>query len=330
MKVTMQTIADRLGISKNTVSQALRNKDTVSVRTRELVHETAQKVGYNYSERANDAVTNNGSLFALITTDLTLTLNSFFGVILSEIKEKILKNNQQIDIYAISSEQEQELQLPPQIEQGNYDGIFILSYFSTEYLRKLEAIKTPKVLIDHHQPNLDIDSVLTANIDGSIEALAFLAANSVQTIGFIGDIDRSPSYQERFIGFELAQKQLNFQSKPEWTICHLKENQGFLFDAIRQLDDLPDAWFCVNNGYAYSLINYFQSHKLSIPHDVKILSFDDTDLSRMTHPRMTVMATNLLEMGDTAYALLQERITSPEAPIKQICLKPKLIKRGTV
>ncbi|MFC6177675.1 LacI family DNA-binding transcriptional regulator [Companilactobacillus huachuanensis] len=330
MKITMQTIADRLGVSKNTVSQALRGKNTVSEQTKKDVLRTAERLGYKYESSTNNEPVVKGTRFALVASDLTLSLNSFFGVILNRIKEQILANNQELDLYSITSQEEEKLIIPSKLKGSDYDGIFILSYLSSSYLNELSTIKTPKILIDHHQPNLNIDSVLTANVDGTIESLYYLKKNNIQKIGFIGDNRRSPSYQERFTGFKLAMDALNLQTSPDWIINQLQEDQNSLFVALEKIKNPPEAWFCVNNGYALSLINFYQSHGKQIPQDIKVISFDDTDLSRLTNPGMTVMATNLKEMGTTAYELLQYRIIHPHSDIRQISLKPHLIMRGTV
>lgn len=43
---TMQTIADQLGMSKSTISLAMRDDPRIAPRTRERVHETAKTMGY--------------------------------------------------------------------------------------------------------------------------------------------------------------------------------------------------------------------------------------------------------------------------------------------
>ncbi|MGQ2375408.1 LacI family DNA-binding transcriptional regulator [Companilactobacillus zhachilii] len=330
MKITMQTIANRLGVSKNTVSQALRDKNTVSEQTKRDVQKMAERLGYKYENSQNKFSKVQGKNFALVATELTLSLNSFFGVILNRIKEQILANYQSLDVYAINPDDENNLTIPTKLGSSYYDGIFILSYLSDDYLKALSDLNTPKILIDHHQPNLNIDSVLTANEDGTIESIKYLEQNNIKTLGFIGDNGRSPSYRERFTGFQLAIQMYNLQTHSDWIINHLQEKQSSLFEVLGKIENPPDAWLCVNNGYALSLINFYQSHGIKIPQDIKVISFDDTDLSRLTQPGMTVMATNLKEMGRTAYDLLQYRINHPTSDIRQICLKPRLLIRGTV
>jgi len=47
-KASMKDIAEIVGVSVNTVSQALSNKPGVNKRTRDLIAETAVKLGYEY------------------------------------------------------------------------------------------------------------------------------------------------------------------------------------------------------------------------------------------------------------------------------------------
>ncbi len=52
-KVSMNSIAKKLGVSKNTVSLALRGVQGVSENTRRLILDTAAELGYQYKGAAN-------------------------------------------------------------------------------------------------------------------------------------------------------------------------------------------------------------------------------------------------------------------------------------
>ncbi|GIQ62287.1 hypothetical protein PACILC2_08550 [Paenibacillus cisolokensis] len=77
-KVTMQDIADRLKLSKNSVSQALTGKPGVSEATRRLVIETAEQMGYVYGKDRKRRQPNapNGSI-ALIASDFAFAQKTF-------------------------------------------------------------------------------------------------------------------------------------------------------------------------------------------------------------------------------------------------------------
>lgn len=49
-KVTIQDIADALGISRNTVSKAINNMDGIATSTKEKIVQKAIEMGYVYTE----------------------------------------------------------------------------------------------------------------------------------------------------------------------------------------------------------------------------------------------------------------------------------------
>lgn len=80
MKCTIQNIADHLGLSRNTVSKALKNSSEVSENTRNLVIKTASKLGYKNATFATPVIPasetgSNGRFFSL--PELTLPTPNF-------------------------------------------------------------------------------------------------------------------------------------------------------------------------------------------------------------------------------------------------------------
>ena len=80
MKCTIQNIADHLGLSRNTVSKALKNSSEVSENTRNLVIKTASKLGYKNATFATPVIPasetgSNGTI--LFLTELTLPTPNF-------------------------------------------------------------------------------------------------------------------------------------------------------------------------------------------------------------------------------------------------------------
>lgn len=79
-KVTMQDIADRLNITKNSVSQALGNKNGVAEQTKLAVFKMADELGYKYKrEIAREVVKEK---FALLATSLPFLSAVFLAKLL--------------------------------------------------------------------------------------------------------------------------------------------------------------------------------------------------------------------------------------------------------
>ncbi|OTN75478.1 hypothetical protein A5886_000548 [Enterococcus sp. 8G7_MSG3316] len=324
-KVTMQLIADSLGISKNSVSQALRNKSGVSQKTKDLVCKKAEELGYKY-KKSNAKVMHHS--FLLIATEFAFSQTSFFGEIVKSIFIEAQSSNHQVSTYTITDRDIRLFSLPKNLE--NYDGIIVLSHSDDCYLEKLIHSGIPTILVDHHGPTLMTDSVLTNNRDGAYDAVSLLLENHHEQIGFIGDIRFSPSYYERFIGYQraLSDHGIPFDSLIE--ITEIEESQGALFNKLKQIPEMPEAWFCVNSGLAFMVNSFLQSAGYTIPEDISLLCFDDTEFTRTAISPITNVATDLHYMGSLAVRTLIKRIEESHSPFIQQKILPQLTIRGSV
>jgi LacI family transcriptional regulator len=338
-KITTQDIADRLHISRNTVSRALNNQIGVGADTRQTIIDEATKMGYEFPDEATEAHETASitpavqRTIALIATDFTLELKSFFGIILNRLKHDLRKEHVQLDVFAVTSQMRDHLTLPEPLSTKHYDGLIIMSFISAPYIHQLLDLKLPTVLIDHHDPSLQADSVLTENIDGTKVAINYLAEHGYQTFGFVGETSFSPSYQERYLGFMNAiESSRQLTAKPEHIITQIEEAYpNKLFEQLNAIKHMPEVWFSVNNGYASMLVTYLQGKGYRVPEDIGVMSFDDTDITQIVTPKLTVIATSLAAMADTAWRRLKQRM-NPDAPSQQLYIRlmPEIIERDSI
>ncbi|KMT58315.1 LacI family transcriptional regulator [Listeria fleischmannii 1991] len=327
-KVTMQDIADRLNITKNSVSQALGNKNGVSEKTKLAVFKMADELGYHYKkEIAREVIKKR---FALVASSFALAQKSFFGEIISSMKQQLLTEQAELFIFPIGEIEAKKGILPIELEIEEWSGIFLLSHINTAYSLKVLDLKHPTILIDHHHPYLKADSILTQNKDGAFLAVEHLIAKQHEKIGFLGDIQFSPSYEERFEGYKMALQNAKIPFNQAFTITRIKEEQTALYKILDQLDELPTAWFCVNSGLGFILNTYLQSKGYTIPKDFSIICFDNTEFTVLSNPQLTTMCTNLKAMGEKAVSLMNWRIRHSESEFVQLCISTKLIERDSV
>ena len=328
-KVTMQDIADQLNISKNSVSQALSGKPGVSEETRRLVRNTADELGYSYSNSRNQKQVEKKTQknIALIASDYAFSLKSFFGEIYLSIEKELRVRGMNLFIEPIDSISIENLTLPSLLTNHNIDGVLILSHISTDYTAKIISTGIPTVLIDHHEPSLQSDSILTNNRFGAFTAVEHLIRLGHQDIAFVGDVDISPSYQERLEGYLLALRRYGINPKESLILTNAKEHLNEINLFIDDLEDQPSAWFCVNDGLGFLVTSVLQQRGLMIPEDVSVCSFDNGQLSQIATPRITTMDIDLNYFGKKAVEQLCWRMENKEEPIQEILLPTKLIIR---
>jgi LacI family transcriptional regulator len=325
-KVTMQDIADRLNISKNSVSQALSGKPGVSEETRQRVIQMAKELGYTYSNNKflnKDKPKN----IALIASNHTFSLKSFFGEIYLNVEREINRRGYTLLIQSINEDYKDQLILPPIIKNNQIDGIIVLSHISSEYINMVIETGIPTVVIDHHYPNMKADAVLTNNRFGAFTAIEHLIKLGHSDIAFVGNINYSPSYYERLEGYLLAFHQYNLKVDPQFLFTDALETENYIKSLINRLKKHPTAWFCVNDGLGYLINTQLQQYNVKVPDMASVCSYDNGQLSKISTPKITTMDINLDYFARRSVEQLLWRMEHPHEPFQEILLPSKLIQR---
>ncbi|MCC3356837.1 LacI family DNA-binding transcriptional regulator [Bacillus sp. REN16] len=328
-KVTMQDIADKLGISKNSVSQALTGKGGVSADTKDLVEKTAAELGYVYKGKKHVQQEIKNITIGLIATEFAFSMKSFFGEIFLSVEQNAIQNDVNLLIQSISETSKKDLILPSFIEENRVDGIIIVSHISLDYINKVISTGIPTVLIDHHHPLIHADAILTNNRFGAYSATKHLIDLGHREIAFVGNVDFSPSYYERMEGYLLALKDANINPKDEFMFLKAKEENGVIDQYIRSLKNIPSAWLCVNDGLGFMVSSTLKNLGFKIPEHVSVCNFDNGQLSQVSDPPLTTMAIDLKMYGSNAFKQLLWRIDHPNEPVQEILFPANLIKRGS-
>ncbi|WEG13369.1 substrate-binding domain-containing protein [Pullulanibacillus sp. KACC 23026] len=324
-KITMQDIADHLNISKNSVSQALSGKDGVSEETRQLVQKVANELGYAYpSKKPGKAQSQN---IALIASDFTISLKGFFGEIYLSIEKELQKRGMHLFIKSIDQQSIDHLKLPSLFDLQEIDGVIIMSHLSREYIQKVMDTGLPTVLIDHHDPHLKVDSILTNNRFGAYLAVEHLIQLNHRDIAFVGNTKFSPSYYERLEGYKLGLNTYGIEIKEEFIFDSVEETDTATESLISNLKKQPTAWFCVNDGFGYLISSHLQLKNIKVPDDASVCSYDNGQLSRIATPKITTMGIDLEYYGQIAVEQLLWRMENINKPYQELLLPSTLIKR---
>ncbi|WP_406686099.1 substrate-binding domain-containing protein [Rossellomorea vietnamensis] len=328
-KVTMQDIADRLNISKNSVSQALTGKPGVSEETRDLVKNAAMELGYDYPKARQLANGKKQGSIALIASDLAFSLKSFFGEIFLSIEKEAVQRGMTLQIQSINKEATKQLILPSFIENQSVDGIIILSHISNDYINKVIATGIPTVMIDHHHPTNQSDVIITNNRFGAYTAVEHLIQLGHKDIAYIGNVDYSPSYQERYEGYLHALRDHRLSPVEPFTYTDAVEEENIIFDYIQNLPNKPTAWFCVNDGLGFLVSSCLQQQGYKVPQDASVCSYDNGQLSQLANPKITTMNIDLELYGKKAVEQLCWRMENRGEPFQEILISSELVKRDS-
>ncbi len=334
-KVTMEDIARQLGITKNTVSLALRNMPGVSEKTRKTIFETAEKYGYRYKK--NKTISNSNSKtknICLMLSDDTRKSVGFFPFIQYGIESEAKKNNLNTILYCF--DENREFETPLCIKDGIVSGIITLGRITDNVIKSIVKLDLPLVIIDHFFDNIKADYILSDNLSGGFIATEYLIKNGHSKIGFLGNVFNSSSFFDRYLGYLKAIKHYNLPYNSSFSIMDKSMadlaniDLNTVVENFREIPVLPTAFFCCNDIEAINTIKALSLMNISVPDEISIIGFDDIESSKNISPELTTMHISKEAMGERAVKKLLSGMNREKSFIEKILLPVSLIERQSV
>ncbi|NIK75328.1 LacI family transcriptional regulator [Paenibacillus castaneae] len=343
-KISIQMIADQLGLSKYAVSRALSGKSGVSQTTRERVLELARKLGYELPRQEYDTAptaAGSASSFVLIFINQSNRGDPYYwqrvlAGLISGCNERGWHHVIVSQTFSSSTDTAQSPQeaIAPHLDWSNCLGLIVMGSYPYDALQRMARTGKPLVLVDHNEPMLGCDSVNHANIEAGITITRHILNRQCRTIVFLGDNGRSASFAERRIGVRLAIERYGSKGTKlfEWELPY--EEGGWQDAAVERLsrlspEDLPDAWIGANDDIAIHWMRKLQQMGWSIPDQCRIAGIDNVEAAALASPRLTTVNLCKEELGHRAIESLQRRIERHGSPSEKIQLTAALIPRDS-
>nr|AGA35558.1 ManR [Caldanaerobius polysaccharolyticus] len=331
-RVRLEDIAAVVGVSKNTVSKALRGAGGVSAEMREKIRETALKMGYRRVRDLDKEVEN----ITVLCRESFFGEPTFWSSILYGIENSARNRNIKLSVTAVDAEDEENLNIPYAINKETTNGIIIVGTLNDGFIKKIKALGIPIVVIDHYSEEIQCDYINSANKKGIYEALKYLYKSGHRKIGFIGNNEWAYSFRERYESFIYYAKKFNIEVDEDyiWLDISLKrtdfiEDTDYFKRKIKYSEKFPSAWICSNDKIALAFIKSLMDLGISVPDKVSVIGFDDIEIARISHPRLTTLNVPKQAMGERAVSQLLFRISNEDKPYEYIELNTSLIVRDS-
>lgn len=326
-KISMQMIADQLGISKVTVYKALNNKPYVSKDLNEQILQIAAELGYNKNNLKNKIDIN--TLAFVVPRRFFLEQENFYTTIFYYLNKMSLKQNINLTLFVINRNDEENIILPSTLISNSFDGIFIGGEITNNYIKAIANIKAPIILIDFYKPEFNFDCVITDNFYNGINATNHLIEKGHKEIGFLGDFNQTSSISDRFFGYQKALSTHNLTYNSNWHLVNNNTETGVYTLDISLPESLPTAFVCHCDMAAYFLIQRLNMSNIKVPKDVSIISFDNTKLCESSIPKLTSIDINTKKIAQKAFEQLIERIKFPNSPQQRLYITCDIIERDS-
>ena len=341
-KVTIQDIADALGLSRNTVSKAINNTGTLADATRERILLKAQEMGYkqfSYLRLNEDGplklqwkepATQNRKI-AVIFAGL-LGASHFATSMLDRFQSDLSALGFSVALYRIMPEELDACRLPNALNLGSTAGIMCIEVFNAAYCRMLSSLNIPLLFVDSpvniFEGSFDADVLLMDNQVRMYEFMQEMKRRGKTKISYIGDIHHCRSFYERYSAVRQCAAILGFEDPCSLTgrVENIRTYESYIEEAL-DMSSLPEVFICANDFVALELLHVLKQKQLSVPEDVWICGFDDAPESRIVTPRLTSIHIHTQSMGRIAVELLYSRILSPDINYRTVYAETHLVYR---
>lgn len=208
----------------------------------------------------------------------------------------------------------------------------------------------PLVVIDRplapeYTARTEVDTVLLDNADAAYQLTEHLLTNGYRRIGVLVGAD-SQTGRERVRGYKEALRAHHLtgasdtpsDTPSDWdehTPAHVRQVEpkveaGYAA-ALELLDVTPrlDALLAGNSLLAAGAWRAIHERGLAIPHDIALVSFDESAWEDLVEPPITLSVQPTYAIGATAADLLLGRIADSRRPSQQVTLQAHLLVRGS-
>ena len=343
-KVTIQDIANELQLSRNTVSKAINNTGVLADATREKILRKAAEMGYKQfaylplfqedtAKTAAPSILPSGKREIAMLTTRFLSSSHFSSMMLDRFQSEIDHLHSGMTIHRISPIELKEKKLPSSLNIQRTAGIICFEVFDYDYAQMLCDLDVPLLFVDtpvmEMRPPLKADRLYMENRIEIQNAVAHMVQRGKKRISFAGDKNHCQSFFERYMAYKDAVEY--FGLTEGLSTCAMPSGQQnypvSLYETIRRFKTMPEAFVCANDFVAMDLVKALNELGYSVPDDIWVCGFDDSQEASYFAPRLTSIHIHEQIMGYTAANLLMTRIEEPSLNYRTVYTETNLILR---
>jgi DNA-binding LacI/PurR family transcriptional regulator len=306
-KVTLQSIADRVGVSRMTVSNAFSRPDQLSAELRTKILAAADELGYVGPDPAARALARGrtGSVGMVLNDRLS---DAFEDAIAAEffasVADALADNGLALTLLTPSRDD----YVPSRDVAMDAALLYICEPDSVD-LAWLDRRGLPQVAIDQTKragvPGLNVDDRGGARAAAQhLVDLGHTRVGILTLAGNAGGLSSSLPAAQRMLGWRDALDAAGIE--PRTAIAPYRP-ASVAEEAAHELlagPDRPTAVLCFSDAFADGVVRAAEGLGLSVPDDVSVVGFDDSSVAQLSRPPLTTVRQDVAAKGRQAVATL--------------------------
>lgn len=320
-RITIQDLADKLGLSKFSVSRALSGKPGVGEATRARVLRAAHAMGY----RVNPDLAHPASQILFVRQEIDLVSSEMWLNVQHGAESEAERLG-----FALVPRQARYLAKDVDIDPAVV-GLILAVPRPNEVAELAARAGLPTVLATYVEPMSRFDHVVCADWEAGVAVARLLAGLGHRQVAYVHGSALPIGRAERFRGFRDGMLEAPGSSVDDIVF---DEALGFrrAFLAHVERGATPTALFCAHDGIAVSAISELLQMGLRIPEDISVVGFSDFAVASQISPRLTTVRVPHIEIGAAMVRLVADRLTSAETgarPPMRLAIAAEIVRRDS-
>ena len=322
---TINDIAEKLGISKSTVSKGLNNATDISEKMRQKIQETAIELGYNYKRSQK----RNKKLCILVENMNYDTPNQFGHDIILGFRQMAEPDGWNVDVLPLTEEIQKNTPYDIFMMEYNYQAAFILGMSLPDpWMTQFHSTQIPTVLYDNCIKNNPYVASIGCNNHESFElAVKYLYDLGHRKIALLSGPLDSHIMKARYNAYINAMNKYDLEINSNYIGLDY-----YVSESVRTYIPLfvnygVTAILCSHDIRAISALTECNDMGLQVPQDISIIGFDDLPMTAYTTPALTTIRQDRISLGKCGYYAVSCLLN--DLSIESIQLRAPLIVRDS-
>jgi LacI family transcriptional regulator len=322
---TTASLSELLGVSKSTVSRALKNDPQISEAKREEIQRVAAEIGYTPNAIARDLAQDKRGLVGFVLSESD---NYFYQEHVQEFVKVASDRGLQTILFQVASDRTIEDILPRMLEYRLAGSVIIPQVqITAKAIQICRQNEISVVLLNRTPGDTLANSVLSNHAAGSYRLTKLLLMAGHERIAFIAGTV-TPTFLGREAGLlsALAEARKKLFARVEGNFSYEDA-----YEATRRLlarRRKPDAISAASDLMAFAAIDAIREAGLRLRDDVSVVGFDNSRIGSWAAYNLTTIAQPIRQMFERSLDLIchpRPQTGSPE----QIHIDGTLIVRGS-
>ena len=326
---TIADIAQRAGVSTSAVSFALNGKPGVSQATRERILAIADELAWRPHSAARALGNSRTGAVGLVLARRarTLGVEPFFGQLVSGLQAGLSEQGTALQLLIVEDTETEMDVYRSWAAARRVDGLVVLDLLDDDpRIPLLETLGIPVVIIGGPVESEKLSFTWANDREAMHQAVDYLVAIGHRRIAHVAGMPHFLHTVRRMEVVAEARERHGLQAVSLTT--DFSDSDGAnITRRLLSSPERPTAIVYDSDVMAVAGLGVALEMGVRVPDDLSVLSFDDSLLTRLTHPSLTALSRDTQAWAADAAHLLQQVMDDPGTPRHEQSATPVLVVR---